>query len=449
MKKIYLSYLFCAAGASALFGQWSQLNPMNSVRTSHVSASFADGNVLVAGGLDASGHVKSAEIYDVAGNSWTNTSTEMIEFHSSGRATLMAGGTKILVTGGFTGFGNTDICEIYDQTTDAWSLTPPLYDQRSDHSATLLQNGKILVTGGYDGVTNLNTCELYDPTSNTWSVVASMATGRSWHTATLLLDGKVLVAGGYNPDAGFQLQSTEIYDPSTDTWIAGPTLSTARSLHAASLMLNGNVIISGGESFTGATPYAFDGLTSVEIYNAVTSTFSAAASLPTGLCYHEQFTIGLNVLAIGGAEKTDYAAGNFTSLPGKTYLYNSVSDSWQENLMNLDGRINFTAVATTNNRVLVAGGSSNTAEMYDPSASLDELATRQLGIYPNPAANTIWVSGKVNQQDLYQISDLCGRTVLESTSPNGTLDISTLQNGVYLLHTEINGKLVSEKFVKQ
>jgi hypothetical protein len=55
----------------------------------------------------------------------------------------------------------------------------------------------------------------------------SLVAGRSDHTATLLDDGTVFIAGGLA--SGTPLGSTEIYDPATDSTTAGPTLSEPRT----------------------------------------------------------------------------------------------------------------------------------------------------------------------------------------------------------------------------
>ena len=78
-----------------------------------------------------------------------------------------------------------------------WISTGTMAGTRTNHTATLLQNGKVLVVGG-SGVTALASAELYDPATATWSATASMATARFYHTATLLSNGKVLVAAGSN-----------------------------------------------------------------------------------------------------------------------------------------------------------------------------------------------------------------------------------------------------------
>jgi hypothetical protein len=79
---------------------------------------------------------------------------------------------------------------------------------------------------------------------------ASMSTARFVSTATLLPNGKVLVAGGYN-DALLYLTSSELYDPSTNTWSAAGALVTPRDAHTATLLPNGKVLVAGGVHFGG------------------------------------------------------------------------------------------------------------------------------------------------------------------------------------------------------
>jgi hypothetical protein len=71
----------------------------------------------------------------------------------------------------------------------------------------LLKNGKVLVAGGFGAITS---AELFDPVSGSFSSTGSMGTGRSDHTATLLNDGKVLVTGGRDKSAA-PSKTAELY----------------------------------------------------------------------------------------------------------------------------------------------------------------------------------------------------------------------------------------------
>jgi tetrahydromethanopterin S-methyltransferase subunit D len=55
------------------------------------------------------------------------------------------------------------------------------------------------------------------------------------------------------------LSSAEIYDPATGTWTATVSLTTARAYHTATLLPNGTVLVAAGSGLNGF-------LSSAEIY---------------------------------------------------------------------------------------------------------------------------------------------------------------------------------------
>lgn len=435
---------------SSVFAQWQGVNPMNSVRTAHVSVVLDNTKLLVAGGYDLSNQLKSAEVFDFLSGTWTNTQTLMSSEHTTGAACLLNDGS-VLVSGGYNGSLNLDVCEKYVPSTDTWSAVASLNAARSEHSLTKLQDGKILAVGGYNGTVNLASCELYDPANNTWTNAASLSTGRSAHTATLLNDGRVLAAGGFNPDAGFQVITTEIYDPVNDSWTTGPNMAFGRNQHAASLLSNGKVLISGGEFFTGQNPFAYEGLTSAEIFDPSNNTFSAAAPLPVGLSFHKQIAYGNYVMAVAGLVNTDYLDGNFTSVAGVTYSYNITADTWTAEPMNLDGRHSFTA-NLVGNKILVCGGQSDDVEMYNTQLGLESIPESAFSVFPNPAKTQLNISLKKQSGEFgMKIKDLSGRILLDlpaQKNPLQTIDISGFSNGMYVLDLELNGETSQVKFGK-
>jgi hypothetical protein len=81
-----------------------------------------------------------------------------------------------------------------------------------------------------------------------------MMTGRADATATLLDNGRVLLAGGDNPGT---LSSAELYNPATRSWSPTGSLTTGRARHNATLLEDGRVLVSGnhhnGEVYSPAT----------------------------------------------------------------------------------------------------------------------------------------------------------------------------------------------------
>jgi len=127
---------------------------------------------------------------------------------------------------------------------------------RRFHTATLLSNGKVLVAGGLgssDPKDALSSVELYDSATGVWMAVKPMKTARRQHAAILLPNGKVLVAGGWG--RGYlehDLSSVEVYDPATGTWTAGNDLAIGKAGHTATLLPNGKVLIAGGHAYSGS-----------------------------------------------------------------------------------------------------------------------------------------------------------------------------------------------------
>lgn len=74
----------------------------------------------------------------------------------------------MLVVGGdlyspFSVIGDSlNTAEWYNSSSNTWTLTDDLHYARSDHAASLLNNGKVLITGGFADFCQ-STAELYDP----------------------------------------------------------------------------------------------------------------------------------------------------------------------------------------------------------------------------------------------------------------------------------------------
>jgi len=71
----------------------------------------------------------------------------------------------------------------------------------------------------------------------------------------------------------------------------------------------------------------------------------------------------------------------------------------------------------------------------DATAGIDELVLQQLQVYPNPSTGSINVNFNNITIQSVDIADLNGRVVnsLKVNSKSVEMDLSTLQNGVYLM----------------
>lgn len=257
----------------------------------------------------------------------------------------------VLITGGTDQTTVWNIAEVYNEASGAFTGAGPMASARKFHTATKLNNGWVVLIGGHTTSADTATAELYNPGTNTFGFTGSLTLGtRQQHTATLLNNGTVLVAGGQL--AGVQTTATgtaEIF--STSSFAATGSMSP-RQLHTATLLPNGNVLVAGGTTNGG------DYLATAQLFTG--SSFIATGSLLKGRREHTATLLGNGtVVVIGGtnAEKTAeiYAGG----------VWSNTASPPQES------RLRHHATLLDSGKVLVAHGfiSNNFAELFDPVTS--------------------------------------------------------------------------------
>ncbi len=271
-------------------------------------------------------------------------------------AALLADGS-VLIFGGCS----CTTAALYEPTTGKFVPTGSMNVIRTlGETATLLQDGRVLVTGGDDDSgTSLASAELYDPKSGTFSPTGSMTTARSFHTATLLKDGRVLIAGGFD-SSGAGLATAELYDPITGRFVSTGHMVHFHDGHTATLLADGRVLIVGG---FGGAPASADPRVSAELYDPKSGSFSLTGSMTIGR--YTGHTAALladgRVLVVGG-----HASGVLEEPLTSAELYNPKTRTFSPTGSMAHARDGQTATLLANGRVLVVGGADNTAELYEP-----------------------------------------------------------------------------------
>lgn len=335
---------------------------------------LSDGTILQSGGVDTAGPTSHADvrIFTPGTNVWA-TKTSMSNVRRGHTLTLLNSG-KILAIGGTT---STKVCELYDIPTDTWTDTGANSGTHEYHTATLMNDGKVLVNGGGNG------SELYDPSTGLWTDLTNQpATNRSRHTADKLLDGRVLIAGG-NPGGA----TAEVFNYVTGMWTSTGNMTATRYDHRARRLAvgtSGNVFIVGG--YTGSVY-----LSSTEMFNPSTMTFTAAASMATPRA-RSSITVRADgkVLAAGGTT----TGGTFTNTAD---LYNPIDNTWTPVTGTFTtARTSPVGIDLTDGRVIVVGGEGARA-----------VALK----YTGPAVN----AGQLN--DLFRVT-VTGSSVFTFLTPN-------------------------------
>ncbi len=350
-----------ADGEEEIPGFWLLTGSLAQGRHTHTATLLLDGRVVVAGGMqdyltDCPG-LNSVEIYDPSVGMWDSAAT-LNQGRTNHTATLLENG-KILVAGGKdSNIGDIlDSAEIYDPDLDAWHTTIPLSSARTNHSATLLQNGTVLVAGGRfgDGPSVHASAEIFTPSTSTWAATGSLNNPREGHSATLLPDGSVLVIGGYNQG---WLSSAEIFDPLEGTWsLLPPPLVCHGVAHTATLLTNGQVLVVGGACGSGSPGI----LQQAELFDPISLSWTMVQDLPEPREAHTATLLPNGMVLIVGGDDGDIPRYEHA------IVFDPIQSRWKSTGSLNHARRNHTATLLHSGLVLVSGGWDDVIAHVDTS----------------------------------------------------------------------------------
>jgi N-acetylneuraminic acid mutarotase len=294
---IILTFLLFGLAACGTSGIWTTVAEMPTGRWQHYTC-VVDGKIYVIGGAgpvyEALG---SVEVYDPASDTWTAKSE--MPTAREGLSTSVVNG-KIYAIGGIESSSATymqvetfSTVEEYDPTTDTWTTKSPMPTARGFHSASVV-DGKIYIIGGSPIRPKYNqilTVEVYDPATDTWSQKGDMPEPRAAGSGSVV-DGRIYLFGGYGGE-----QRVDEYDPLTDTWTTKSEMPTARRALSSSV-LDGKIYVIGGYVRGGQTS---PGVTTVEVYDPATDTWTTAPDMPTGRLGLRSCVVDGKMYVIGGA----------------------------------------------------------------------------------------------------------------------------------------------------
>ena len=300
------------ASASAIvlnrvFGEWGLRAPLLAANSEFALAE-SNGKLYALGGYPSSRQtVRTVQIYDIAGNSWT-FGPQLPQPNNHGMAAAVNG--KIYLIGGQLTAdqeGYVDTVYELDPAMGAWVEKARMPTARSGGVA-VVHDGKIYVAGGR--VPRGSDFAVYDPAADRWEVLPDLPTQRN-HITGAAINGRIHIVGGRlgNGLSPLKTDANEVFDPQTRTWTTAAPMLRGRS-GINGVMARGCFHVWGGEAPTGMTP-------DHDYYDPRTDKWSRLPNMPIPVhgVVGSAFVDGLIWVTGGGTQ----IGGSFGSLFNQTY----------------------------------------------------------------------------------------------------------------------------------
>jgi hypothetical protein len=308
-------------------------------RAWHTGTALSSGQVILAGGYDASGTPTTAvELYNPPAISvQQQVLSPMAKARAGHTATLIDDSERLLL---FVGGDVEGTWELWDPVAGSHGAQPlPDGKPRAHHQATAYTTGadaalQVLVTGGENDTEVLATSLVYDAQQEDVIVIAKPMPGgpRTQHAAVWVPERSfIYVTGGFTErDRSVATASIDVFGTSDTTFRddnAGFALGTARGGHEAVLLPDNVVFMAGG---LGAAPTVPLGTVEVihEFVDAQTLTLriAVASSAPGSVPFLPEDRIGARSIAlpngmallVGGATE----GGTGFAMVSDLWLYN-------------------------------------------------------------------------------------------------------------------------------
>ena len=312
-----------ATATPAMFTSDAELKD---ARANHTSTLLKDGHVLVCGGDNGLNALNSCEIYiPASGTGSFEDAASMFATRTHDTATMlkdgrifMAGGSPSVKTVTYVDNMNNTVTDVVPsgalntaeffepKTGNFVGVFDAMTSTRSEHTATLLDDGTVLLVGGVDqNGAALASAEIFDPRTQTFiPTLGSLTVARFDHTATLIhckgcdFDGDVLIAGGFN-NASNSINFAELYVPANKSFSPPRLMNAARALQSATELDDGSVLIAGGVDNNVSNTFVT--LNSAEVFEVNASATTPAGSfVPVGNMADMRAGAAAQEIRIGG-----------------------------------------------------------------------------------------------------------------------------------------------------
>jgi N-acetylneuraminic acid mutarotase len=387
--------------------RWTELEAMPET-VGAVSAAFAGGRIVAAGGEGTTAASDAVQGYDIKGREWSQLPPLSSPRHGVSLAVVE---NVLYAFGGATEAGHlgaTRQSELLDLSGREGAPVAANREWRAarnapakvQYAASAEVGGRIWLFGGI-GADEQATADTaaYDRAINTW--VAQLPLPQPVHHATAVTyRGEPVVIGGFLESG----ESDRAYALRGDEWVPLPPLNHARAAAAAAVVGN-RIIVVGGQAGGKLVPQT-------EIFDG--QGWTEAAPIPTPREHLGAASDGTYLYAVGGRARS--AAKNTPAFE----RYDPESNRWTQ-LDPMPKVVGAVGAAFLANRVIALGGEgtntvSDAAQAYD----LERQAWSQLPPLPQPrhGASVVALRGS-----LYSIGGAAAPGHVDSTELVYVLDL--------------------------
>jgi hypothetical protein len=330
----------------------------------------------------------------------------------------------VLIAGGYSASDFSASAEVFNPATNSFDSAGlgHMVKARRNAAVAPLPDGRVLIAGGYNASGTLASAEVFNPTSNGFSAagVGSMGGPRADAANSPLPDGRVLVAGG-TADGAHALSSAEVFNPATNSFSSAgiSPMGTPRLQVIAAPLPDGRVLIAGGYS---SSSHSY--LSSAEVFDPTTNSFSSAGigstEIPRAGAASSPLPDG-RVLVAGG-----YSG---SSLVASAEVFDPTTNSFSSTGIGSLGTARAYAAAAplSDGRVLVVGGT--------PNGSSDLSSAEIFG-----ATNSFGLVSVIKGKKLLVRVSAFGRVDVTDAGAKGRASASRKRNGKALLrHSRATG----------